>query len=118
MAALRREGSTNYDILVGITGQVAAAEALRPLEHVDLERLEMAARLLISARKNGLDGSKVELEARRLEVEERRLELEIALRRRRLDEDVAEIAANAKLSDGEKVLAIRDQIYGTPGAPR
>src|ERR1700692_2855934 len=41
----------DYKIVVGLAGQLATAEALKPEEHTDLGRIGQATKLMIAARK-------------------------------------------------------------------
>jgi hypothetical protein len=112
MAALKRDARDDFDILLGITGKVASNEALRPDEHMDFEKLVTATRLLISARKDGNGDKRALLQYQKMALEDKRMQLEAAMMRHRLDQQIAAIAANDKLSDGAKVMAIRDHLYG------
>ncbi|MDB6068141.1 MAG: hypothetical protein JWR26_4349 [Pedosphaera sp.] len=126
-AAARKEVATtltanteeDYQIALGMAGQLASAEALKPNQHADIERVAGATRLLIAARKEQLEKERVQIQAqraaqsgRRVALAEKRFQFDAALECWDYLKEMKVIMANDALGDSAKVMAIRERLFG------
>ncbi|MDB6067032.1 MAG: hypothetical protein JWR26_3240 [Pedosphaera sp.] len=110
-ASLGKHTEEEYSIAVGIARQVAAAEALKPEHHANIGKLNEMLRMMVAVRKEDNERKRVELHRRKVALAEKRFQFNAAIECFEHERDMKEIMAK-KVEDGEKVMEIRERLFG------
>ena len=95
---------------------MAATEALKPEDHADIGKLAHVTRLMIAVRKEDNERRRVELHGRKVALAEKRFQFSASVECLRHEKEMKEIMAKKEWDDGDKVMEIRERLFG-PNLP-
>ncbi|MDB6065503.1 MAG: hypothetical protein JWR26_1711, partial [Pedosphaera sp.] len=104
-AGLGRRAEEEFSIAVGMASQLAADEAIKPENHADIKKLNEVMRMTIAARRE-------HNERRRVALAEKRFQFNAAIECFEHQRDMKEIMDKKGLDDGDKVMEIRERLFG------
>jgi hypothetical protein len=122
-ASLGKRTAEDYSIAVGIASQAAAKEALKPEHHADPKKLNESMRVMIAVRQEENERKRIALIAertaqhgRRVAILEKKFQFSASVECLRHEKEMKEIMAKKEWDDGDKVMEIRERLFG-PNLP-
>jgi hypothetical protein len=122
-ATLGRHTEEEYSIAAGLASRTVVEEAIKPEHHTDREKLNESMRVMIALRQEENERRRIALlaertaqQGRRVAILEKRFQFSASVECLRHEKEMKEIMAKKEWDDGDKVMEIRERLFG-PNLP-